>query len=522
VIKYGRVIYKRGYGIADLGRGVPIAPSTVFHAASLAKQFTAMCILLLVQRGRLSLDDDVRQHLSPDLLGNLDVSAGVQITIRDILGHVSGIRDQWTLVTLSDWRLPDDVVTLGDVLELVRQMRSLDFNPGYDWNYSNTGYTLAGEIVETASGSSLAEFAQRNIFNPLGMKHTRFSESHDLVVHHRAYGYQKVESGSFQLMMPNYDLTGPTNLLTTVEDLARWDRNFEDKTVGGEFALSQMRTPGTLSNGQSTGYGLGLFLWTYRGLNTVEHNGRDAGYRSHLIRFPNQHFAVACLCNLALPGDADLRCLALRVADIYLADQLGPVTPSDTPPQTVQELQPRPGIFQNTSTGSRALISATPHGLKLSVGHNTGSLMTLNRNRYRWLNPTRAGEVEFSVSGDSGQTQLSLQSDGEESLLFDALGPIEVTPDTLNEYMGKYYSDELDTYYSVGLEGSSLAIRRHKYPPVMLQSVSLDVFFTGKFSVMVTAGVMVFNRDPDYKITGFALTSIEGAYIKCLRFTKLW
>jgi len=228
VIQGGSIVYKRGYGMADLDHNLPITPTTVFHAASLAKQFTAMSVMLLVAQGRLSLDDDVRTHV-PELPEDL----GTRITVGDLLHHISGIRDQWVFVEMAGWRLSADVVTSRDVLHFVSLMKTLNFAPRQKYLYSNTGYTLAGLIVKKVSGQSLADFARDNIFSPLGMANTRFAKTHSVIVQNRAYGYT---DQPYQMRMPNYDLTGPTNLLTTVEDLARWDRNFDDKTVGGAAA----------------------------------------------------------------------------------------------------------------------------------------------------------------------------------------------------------------------------------------------------------------------------------------------
>lgn len=324
VIQGGSIIYKRGYGIADLDHGLAITPTTVFHAASLSKQFTAMSVMLLVAQGRLSLDDEVSTHI-PEL-----PNLGTRVTIGDMLHHLSGIRDQWILVTMAGWRLSDDVVTRDDVLHFVSRMKALNFKPRDQYLYSNTGYTLAGLIVERVSGRPLADFAHDNIFHPLGMANTRFAKTHGVIVPNHAYGYRQNTDQPYELRMPNYDLMGPTNLLTTVEDLARWDRNFDDKTVGGAAALSQMQAPARLSNGDKVPYGLGLMLSKYRGLSVVEHDGRDAGYRAHLIRFPDQHFAVACLCNLALPEDELPATLVRQVADVYLAGQF-PVPPGPNP-----------------------------------------------------------------------------------------------------------------------------------------------------------------------------------------------
>jgi CubicO group peptidase (beta-lactamase class C family) len=327
VIQNGSIVYSRGYGMADLDHNLKIAPSTVFHAASLSKQFTAMSVMLLVGQGRLSLDDDVRTYV-PELPENL----GARITVGDLLRHISGIRDQWIFVTMAGWRVSDDVIRLEDVIHFVKRMKALNFTPRDRYLYSNTGYTLAGLIVEKVSGRPLADFARDNIFSPLGMANTRFAKTHSVIVQNRAYGYT---DQPYQMRMPNYDLTGPTNLLTTVEDLARWDRNFDDKTVGGAAALSQMQTPAQLANGSTAPYGLGLMIAKYRGLNVIEHDGRDPGYRAHLIRFPDQHLAVACLCNLVLPNEKLPGALVRQVADVYLEGQFPVATqdPEVAPPQ---------------------------------------------------------------------------------------------------------------------------------------------------------------------------------------------
>jgi CubicO group peptidase (beta-lactamase class C family) len=337
VIKDGGIIYKRGYGMADLDRGIAITPSTVFHAASLAKQFTAMSIMLLVQRGKLDLNDPVDNYLDIPIATR---PQGKHMTIGEMLSHISGLRDQWVLVTLAGLRLYNDVVTEDEVFKLASRMKTVDFEPGDGFLYSNTGFTLAGLIVKKLTGQSLSDFAYENIFRPLRMNDTLIINTHDQAIYHSAIGYT---DNPFKRWMPKLDVTGPTNLETTVEDLARWDRNFDDRSVGGAGVLSQMQTPAKLSNGQPaelghdddgniTHYGLGLELTKYRGLNVVEHDGRDAGFRAHLIRFPEQHFAVACLCNLALPENNLPRKLVRKVADIYLGDQLAPRSADRPPP----------------------------------------------------------------------------------------------------------------------------------------------------------------------------------------------
>jgi CubicO group peptidase (beta-lactamase class C family) len=433
VSKAGRIVYSRGYGMADLDHGIPITPSTVFHACSLAKQFTAMCIMLLVGSRKLALTDKVQDHV-PEL-GRI----ASHITIADMLHHVSGIRDQWVLVTMAGWRLSDDVVTENDVLELVKRMKTLNFHPGSHFSYSNTNYTLAGLIVERVSGQSLAEFARKRIFAPLGMKRTCITNTHGEIIKNRAYGY-RAAGKTFEMRMPNYDLAGATNLLTTVEDLIRWTRNFDSAVVGGKAALVAMQTPVAKSNG----YGLGLIIDTDdSGRVTVEHSGEDAGYRSHLIRYPEQRLAVALLGNVLLEKiqTADL---VRQVAAVYLERK------------------------------------------RAAAGEDSGT-----------TSAAAAAKTAAAVSA----------------------------PADLKEYVGQYYSEEIDTVYEIALQGVSLQIRRKKYDPCPLDAISGDEFKVARnFSNVLTSATLQFSRDAHRKIDGFRIddaTPAPNNRLVNFRFSRL-
>jgi CubicO group peptidase (beta-lactamase class C family) len=524
VIRNGSIVYKRGYGMADLDHNIRIDTATVFHAASLSKQFTAMAIMLLVKQGRLSLDDDVRTHLTelPDL--------GVRVTVGHLLRHTSGLRDQWDLVTMAGWRLSDDVVTRADVFRLVSRMKALNFRPGDQYLYSNTGFTLAAAIVERVSGQSLREFAKTNIFQPLGMARTVFRETHGLVVQRHAYGYKKRTDGRFEVMMPNYDLVGPTNLLTTVEDLARWDRNFDVKTVGGDLVLAQMQAPGTLNNGDPVPYGLGLMLSKYRGRDVVEHNGRDPGYRSHLIRFPDQRFAVACLCNLLLVGDSLPGELVRRVADIYLAKQLDPILPPPAPLDdltllTEPELDAKVGAYWNASANALATVSVEQPLLRFCVTRgltfDCDHLVPRDGKPFAWINDSQPGkvqgEVQFEPPAGDAQAQLTLRREGERAMVFEKMQPATATPADLAEYAGRYYSEEIDTAYAVSLEGPSLVIKRQKYPDTTLVPAFRDGFTALELSVVLPFVTVGFTRDAQSRVTGFL---IDGGNTRSFRFVR--
>ena len=312
VYRGGVIEYARGYGMANLELGVALSPQSIFDIGSTSKQFTAMSIMLLARDGKLSLDDDIRKYV-PEL-----PNYGKTITIRHILTHTSGIRDYLTLWGLAG--VDDaDLTTDDDALALIARQRELNFAPGEQWLYSNSGFFLASMIVKRVSGKTLARFAADRIFTPLGMTHTRFNDDHMAIIPNRATGYAPRDSGGWATAMSNFEQTGDGGVQTSIEDMQRWDENFYTALVGGAEPLASMQKQAVLNDGTQQTYALGLMVDRYRGLRTVSHGGSWAGYRAELLRFPDQHLSVACLCNLARINPS---LLARRVAEIYLGDRM--------------------------------------------------------------------------------------------------------------------------------------------------------------------------------------------------------
>ena len=311
VIKDGKLIYSRGYGKANLEHGIANGSKLVYDIGSTSKQFAAASILELAQQGKLSLEDDVRKFI-PEL-----PSYQKPILIRHLLHHTSGLRDYLTLFNLAGVNF-DDTTTETDALKIIIRQKALNFMPGDEWLYSNSGYFLLSIIIKRASGKSYPEFAKEHIFDPLGMKHTLVLDNHKRIVPMRATGYSPNPKGGFQTEMSNFEQTGDGAVLTSVEDLLKWDQNFYEPKVGGKAFLDQMHAVGAFNDGKKHDYASGLFIEEYKGLRKVSHGGSWAGYRSELVRFPDQKFSVACLCNL---GTVNPSALAQRVADVYLADQ---------------------------------------------------------------------------------------------------------------------------------------------------------------------------------------------------------
>ena len=321
VIRDGDIVYSRGYGEAQIEHGIPVTPHTVFHVASVSKQFAAMAVTLLAADGALSLDDPVRMHLP--YVPEFEPAP----TVRQMIHHTSGIRDQWQLLAMSGWRL-DDVITTEQILGLMARQQELNFVPGAEYLYSNMGYTLLGEVVEAVSGMSLAEFTQARIFAPLGMDRTHFHDDHEHVVPNRAYSYAPLqppadaaapadaEAPRYRKAVLSYANAGATSLFTTAEDLARWLDNFRHANVGGPEVMHTMLSRGVLNNGDTIPYAHGLSMGEYRGLRTIGHGGADAGFRTQVQWFPEVETGVVVLTNVANGNPAGR---ARDVADVVLA-----------------------------------------------------------------------------------------------------------------------------------------------------------------------------------------------------------
>ncbi len=266
VVEHGKIVFEKGYGIANLEYDIPITPDTIFHVASVSKQFTAMAVVLLELDGKLSIDEDVHKYL-PEL-----PEYGHKITLRNLLQHTSGIRDQWQTLATSGWSL-EDVITQDQILRMLFRQTELNFPPGSKHLCSNSGFTLLAEIVRRVSCKRMPDFCEERIFRPLGMTRTHFHIDLHSVVHGRAYSYFQ-EKGGYRNAPLNYANAGATSLFTTAGDLARWLDNFRSHKVGGAAGVARLQE-------------LGVALGSYRGLRTISHGGADAGFRSNVEWFPD-------------------------------------------------------------------------------------------------------------------------------------------------------------------------------------------------------------------------------------------
>ena len=488
VIQDGNFIYRKGYGQASLELGVPLSPESVFYMGSVSKQFTAASIVLLSERGSLSLDDDVRKYI-PEL-----PDYGHTITLREMLHHTSGLRDFLTLTDISG-RHYSDIHSEAEMLNLIERQKGLNNIPGDEYIYSNTNYFLLGEVVKRVSGKSLAEFAAENIFQPLGMTHTRFYDDRSVVVPGRVAAYAPGNNGQFLVdWSTSYDTVGAGGLMSTVDDLLLWDRNFYNNKLGNGSLIQEMETRGVLNNGKTISYALALVIGTYRGLPTVTHEGALFGYRTVIMRFPKQRFTVLTLCNVS---SAETSSLAHEVADVYLGKDMEPEQDAS---QTVNSPDfPEPSRFagEYLDTDKQILESFTAAGGDLI--YRDTKLRRVGANQFK-----SAGTGTITFDGSQGSMTATIETDN--GVAFTGRRIEEPHPGTaaLAEFAGQYNSGELEATYNLSIDRGALMLRCNWNPPLKLTPVAPDEFDSGAY------GILVFHRDAEHRISGFSVFTLNA------------
>ncbi|TGD59889.1 serine hydrolase domain-containing protein [Flavobacterium humi] len=426
IVKDGEIIFKKGYGMANLEYDVPISPKTIFNVGSVSKQFTTFSIYLLEKQGKISLDDDIRKYI-PEL-----PVYEKTITIKHLCSHTSGLKDQWSLLTLAGWRM-DDIITSEQVLKLISKQKELNFTPGSQFKYSNTGFSLLAEIIKRVSGKSFGAFAKENIFNPLGMENTLLYDDNEKIVKNRAYSYGE-ENGLHVKRNLNSSSVGPTNVYTTVEDLSKWTTNFEKPILENVDFIAHFNQPSTLDNGdpailavsdgETIYHAKGQFIRNYKGLTVYNHTGSDAGFKSYLGRFQDNKLSIILLSN-----DEDFVAYkaGMDIAEFYLSDtfkkrekatKIEPKVEEKAKYVSKTNLKDFEGIFQNNDLSSRFTVKII-NG-KLTMTHDRLSdvvLTELEKDKFRGV-ITFSADVNFERNKKNEVTALSITNFGATNVKF--------------------------------------------------------------------------------------------------------
>lgn len=510
VIKDSQIIYKRGYGTANLDYGIPISSQSVFNIASSSKQFTATSVALLVNQGKISLDDDIRKHL-PEL-----PQYQPPVTIRHLIYHTSGIREYSHLMQLAGIRFQD--ATDEEVFKVIARQKELNFKPGDAYLYSNSGYFLLAQIVKRASGKSLREFAEENIFKPLGMANTRFHDDSTEVIKNRATGYSSRKGGSFSVERTASDHVGDGGLLTTIDDLLLWDRNFYgSKLSGGQELINLLLAPGTLNSGGKLNYVFGLDIEQYKGLKMFGHGGAYNGFNSDMIRFPDERFSVICLCNLS---DIESGRLTRQVADIYLVNELKKAEVNSMASSAEakfislpeKELAAVAGSYFNSASNNFRRLYVKNAKLIYSRGSSESELAPLGSNRFLMLGVPDRVEITFKAPRPGEPLQMFTSANGGKPIVHERVELASYTTEQLAPFAGTYYSEEIDATYIIVLEGNKLILRRKN-----VDDAPLQLLFANTFS-SVGSGTLSFTRNNQNHVSGFL---VNTGRVRKLRFNRM-
>jgi CubicO group peptidase (beta-lactamase class C family) len=491
---------------------MPSSPSTPARLHRVAR--TALAALRLERDGRLALDDDIRRHL-PELP---DYRA--RVTVRDLLQHTSGLRGYPALEQLT--RRP--VQTMADLLALQARQRSLNFQPGTLHEYSHSDYELLGLLIERVVGEPFGAFLEREVLQPLGMRNSRVHDRRRVSIPNRALAYRSSGQG-YAVTFPESELVGGTGLYTTVEDLLHWDRNFYDGDLGGRDLIDRLHERPTLVSGDAIPYAFGLQHGEYRGLPIV-HRGGGGGFATELLRFPEQRFAVATLCNA---GAAHPLYLSRAVADVYLdAVMEPPAKDADIPQNPVaapaDELARYTGVYRPIDVPWNFVTLANRDGRLWEVFPDTSiALARLPDGRYF------ADGLFYTFVQPTPGSSLRLELSAEAESLLEALEKMSQSEQwrpgaaALDDYAGRFYSEDLDTTWELVRIGNALVLRGPAAVDQPLTPVSRDVFMRmlGTYDRPLYIRIQ-FERDTRGAVTRFDVATPPGIdAVRRLRFERL-
>ncbi len=516
-IKDGEAIFKKAYGAANTEYGIPLSTTSVFDFASIAKQFTGWAVAKLITEGRMSPDDDIREYLPglPDY--------GYRITISHLLHHTSGLRDWVCLMKLAG-KENTDVYSREILHKVICNQRELNFVPGEEFSYSNTGYFLLAEAVEKVTGRDFADWCRENIFEPLGMRDTRFLKSYTEIIQNRAMAYKQYGEDGLANCFAQLDSRGSSSLYSTLDDMTKWLLTLDERKFGGPEVWDIMLTKGTLNNGDTVEYGCGLTLGTYGSHAVIRHGGHWLGYLSDLVYFPDERVGYV----LMITRDPPAVSISGKVDDILLeiADT-GIVKDNENEQQSGKEESDAPAgqaVSESFLKKCAGAYYARERALRIEVRNENGS-MKIDFPWQSGLDVIALPEGKFYIeeykytftfiTGDDGRiTALEFIREDRRTrynrLQLEAAGWADITG-----LLGEYYCDELQATYLLALKQNSLVARSLLNADVELARFDENFFLGDSWwfsNIHLT-------RSENGEITGFLLEG-DGGRIRNLKFMK--
>ncbi|MGB8190507.1 MAG: serine hydrolase domain-containing protein [Chitinophagaceae bacterium] len=474
ISRNGQVIYSKAWGMADMEHDVSLTTASLTEAGSVSKQFTAACILLLEQQGKLSLEDDVRKYI-PELpdYGNI-------IKLRHMMQHTSGLRDWGSIAAMAGWPRSSKTYDNTDALVFSTRQKGLNNVPGAEYIYSNSNYNLFAVIIERVSGLSLADFSRKYIFDPAGMKQTQWRDDYKRIVKNRAIGYERTATG-YYTNMPNEYVYGNGGLITTAEELLQWNNYYLNGKLGTPSLLEKQLFSNPLLNGNKHNYGAGLFIQSVNGWKDIMHDGATAGYRAVLHHFPHLGLSIAWLSNNSMPTAVVNEVINVFVERKPVVEQPAPA-PFTVSPQTAESYA---GWYRNERNGDGLQVTAKDGNLmiqnqKLTPVSNTHFI--LGRNAF-----------DFIKNG------LHLVTASNDTILFKAVSKADTSAAALSQYTGTYFSEETVSELNIAFKDGKLYLQTKPYFEIRLTRTYKDAFSS-------EAGTVYFERDKKNRLTGLRIS----------------
>ena len=500
IVRNGKVIFKKGYGLANMEYDIPNSSSSVYDIASVSKQFAGLAISTLVQEGKIALTDDIHKYLPevPDF--------GKTITIQHLVHHTSGLRDWPEGLNVAGWRW-DEVFSFEDIQRMVKHQKELDFEPGEKHSYSNTGYNLLALIVERVSKKSFREWTDANIFTPLQMSNSHFLDDHSTLIKNMAYSYYSQLDG-YHKRMTGLTAIGSSSLFTTVDDLCKWVINFDAQVAAKNPIYLRMLEDGVLNNGEKVRYAFGLALSDVDGLKAVSHTGGWAAYRTVIMNFPDEKLSIILLGNA---GDFNSYGSATDVAKYLLK---GKFKSSESKQDKSKDL---PTIaFNEVTAKKQAGVYKFGDGWFVSLTIEDGALMTQATGEPKFPTQPKSDSVIWIDAYNASMTFIRDKQGAVTALRYrdqvrSKIVPLQPDAFKLVTYAGTYYSEELATEYKIDYVNNKLAMHHMRLGDFDLQPdfVEADVF-------TCDMGTLKFYSE-NGKLAGFRLSRGRVKNLKFIR-----
>jgi CubicO group peptidase (beta-lactamase class C family) len=470
----GEVVFEKAFGLAELEHKVPNTPQTIVESGSVAKQFTAAALVLLQQDGKLSLDDQVRKHI-PEL-----PDYGSPLTVRHLLNHTAGLRDWGTVMSLTGAGRGERVVTQDLALDVITHQRTLNFTPGSEYSYSNSGYNLAAIIIERVSKQKFPAFVEERLFKPLGMKNSSWRDDYQRIVPGRAQAYARQGNGPWRLNMPFMNVYGNGGMLTTVGDWMKWNAMLDSHSLGAPL-VNALETRGVLNDGRKISYALGLSVGTYKGLKDVTHGGSTAGYQTFLARYPDNKVSIGVMCNGTSPSAGGI---AAGITD-EIFEPFPESSRTESAKISEDELKKFVGIWRNEKTHAPARF-VIENGVSRWSGARVipmgGGQFTAGGN-----------QLKFTLDKDSKPVSAeTVDSDGEVTrFVFER--EWTPTPADLASFKGDWFSEEAGATFTIAVDADKVFIKQRPATSLQMQPLYKDHF-------AVQGYIIWFTRDKNGKV----------------------